>query len=144
TCELSTEGREFLNRARELVVAQSALTSERRRAAPVPVTIRAMIGPLLMERRVKPTLGRFSEMHPHIDLQFVSFAPSTDGASTVRRGEADVLLYTGALPDADDGGTTEVVSRLSWSPYGVAAVVRAGLQGPRAPHRLAFLLRPDH
>src|SRR5690606_22061175 len=120
---LSAEGREFLARARELVVAQTALTSERRRTAPVPVTLRAMIGPLLMERRIKPALARFQEMHPHIDLQFVPFAPSTDGVSTVRRGEADVLLYTGALPEVDDGVTTEVVSRISWSLYGVPTLV---------------------
>jgi DNA-binding transcriptional LysR family regulator len=144
TSELSSEGREFLSRARDLVLAQSALTSERRRAAPVPVTIRAMIGPLLMERRIKPSLGRFQESHPHVDLQFVPFAPSTDGASTVRRGEADVLLYTGALPDQDDGVTTEVVSRISWSLYGVPTLVRPVLQGFRALNDLPFLLCPDH
>jgi DNA-binding transcriptional LysR family regulator len=144
TSVLSTEGREFLSRARELVVAQCALTSERRRAAPLPVTIKVMIGPLLMERRVKPGLARFQEAHPHIDLQFVPFAPSTDGASTVRRGEADLMLYTGALPQSDDGITTEVVSRISWSLYGVPALVRPVLQGYRAVNDLPFLLCPDH
>ena len=64
TADLSVEGRDFLHRARELVVAQSALTSERRRAAPVPITLRAMIGPLLMERRVRPALARFPRTAP--------------------------------------------------------------------------------
>jgi DNA-binding transcriptional LysR family regulator len=129
---------------RAWLVAQCALTSERRRAAPLPVTVKVMIGPLLMERRVKPALARFQETHPHIDLQFVPFAPSTDGASTVRRGEADLMLYTGALPQADDGITTEVVSRISWSLYGVPALVRPVLQGNRAVNDLPFLLCPDH
>lgn len=144
TCELSTEGRDFLSRARELVVAQSALTLERRRAAPVPVTLRVMVGPLLMERRVKPALPRFQEANPHIDLQFVPFAPSTDGMSNVRRGEVDLMLYTGAQPETDDGVTTEVISRISWSLYGVPTLVRPVLQGLRALNDLPFLLCPDH
>jgi DNA-binding transcriptional LysR family regulator len=145
TSALSLEGREFLLRARDLVQAQSALTSERRRVAPpVPVTLKVMIGPLLMERRVKPALARFHEAHPHIDLQFVPFAPSADGASTVRHGEADLLLYTGAQPDIDEGITTEVVSRISWSLYGVPTLVRPVLQGQRPLNDLPFLLCPDH
>lgn len=144
TAELSVEGREFLTRARDLVLAQSALTSERRRATPVPVTLRAMVGPLLLERRVKPALPRFQESHPHIDLQFVPFTPAVDGATTVRRGDADVLLYTGGLPESGDGVTTEVVSRLSWSLYGSPTLVRPVLQGLRALNDLPFLLCPEH
>jgi DNA-binding transcriptional LysR family regulator len=144
TSILSPEGGEFLHRARELVVAQCALTSERRRAAPLPVTIKLMIGPLLMERRIKPGLARFQEAHPHINLQFVPFAPSNDGVCTVRCGEADLKLYTGALPRTDDDITTEVVSRIRWSLYGVPALVRPVLQGYRAVNDLPFLLCPDH
>jgi DNA-binding transcriptional LysR family regulator len=144
TAELSVEGREFLQRARDLVLAQTALTSERRRAAPVPVTLRAMVGPLLLERRVRPGLARFQEAYPHIDLQFVPFSPATDGATTVRRGDADVLLYTGGLPETDDKVTTEVISRLGWSLYGSPALVRPVLQGMRALNDLPFLLCPEN
>ena len=40
--------------------------------------------------------------------------------------------------------TTEVVSRISWSLYGVPTLVRPVLQGMRALNDLPFLLCPDH
>ncbi len=145
TSELSAEGRNFLLRARDLVAAQSALTSDRRRTArSVPLPLRVTIGPLLMERRVKPGLARFQEAHPHIELQFVPFSPTVDGAGAVRRGETDVLLYTGALPDPSDGVVTEVISRISCSLYGAPTLVRPVLQGQRSLNDLPFLLLPDH
>jgi DNA-binding transcriptional LysR family regulator len=144
TSELSAEGRNFLTRARDLVAAQSALASERRRAArALPLQLKVMIGPLLMERRIRPGLARFQEVHPHIDLQFVTFSPGADGSGAVRRGEADILLYTGSIPDNGDGVTCEVISRISCSLYGAPTLVRPVLQGQRALSDLPFLMLPD-
>ena len=86
TSELSAEGSSFLLRARELVAAQSALAAERRRmpARRRPLQLRVCVGPLLMDRRIKPGLARFQEAHPHIELEFVPFSPAMDGAQAVR------------------------------------------------------------
>lgn len=145
TSDLSTEGRNFLTRARDLVAAQTALAADRRQPPrTVPLQLRVTVGPLLMERRVKPGLARFQEAHPHIQLQFVPFSPTVDGTGAVRRGETDVLLYTGGLPDYSDGVTTEVISRITCSLYGAPTLVRPVLQGQRQLNDLPFLLLPDH
>ena len=64
TCELSGEGREFLGRARELVVAQSALTSERRRAVVhdgrrvgVAPEVHGVVPPVRRVRRAVPQIA---------------------------------------------------------------------------------------
>lgn len=145
TAELSAAGRNFLPRARELVTAQSALAAERRRVqvAP-PLQLRVCVGPLLMERRIKPGLARFQEANPNIDLKFVPFSPTAEGGNAVRRGEADVLLFTGGLPDSTESIDVEVISRISCSLYGVPTLIRPVLQGTRALNDLPFLLLPDH
>jgi DNA-binding transcriptional LysR family regulator len=145
TSELSNEGRSFLQRARELVAAQSALAAERRRIAPsAPIHLRVCVGPLLMDRRIKPGLARFQEAHPHIELEFVPFSPTMDGTQAVRHGECDVLLFTGGLPDYVDSSDAEVISRITCSLYGAPKLVRPVLQGQRQLNDLPFLLLPDH
>ncbi|MBK6672646.1 MAG: LysR family transcriptional regulator [Proteobacteria bacterium] len=145
TSELSSEGRNFLQRARELVAAQSALAAERRRVpAAAPVRLRVCVGPLLMDRRIKPGLARFQESHPNIQLEFVPFSPTMDGAQAVRQGTCDVLLFTGGLPDYADSGDAEVISRITCSLYGAPKLVRPVLQGLRQVNDLPFLLLPDH
>lgn len=145
TSELSPEGLNFLGRARDLVTAQSALTADRRRSPrAVPLQLRVTVGPLLMERRIKPGLARFQEAHPHIALQFVPFSPAVEGTGAVRRGETDVLLYTGAMPERSEGVETEVISRISCSLYGAPTLVRPVLQGQRALSDVPFLMLPDH
>ena len=145
TSELSSEGRNFLQRARELVAAQTALTAARRNVpAAAPIHLRVCVGPLLMDRRIKPGLARFQEAHPHIELEFVPFSPTMDGTQAVRHGECDVLLYTGGLPDYASSGDAEVISRIGCSLYGAPKLVRPVLQGQRQLNDLPFLLLPDH
>ena len=145
TSELSTEGRTFLQRARELVAAQSALAAERRRIpAAAPIRLRVCVGPLLMDRRIKPGLARFQEAHPNVELEFVPFSPSMDGAQAVRHGLCDVMLFTGGLPDYADSADAEVISRITCSLYGAPKLVRPVLQGQRQLNDLPFLLLPDH
>lgn len=141
TSHLSAGGRNFLGRAQELVAAQSALHAERLRAH--PLRLRVAVGPLLMDRHIRPGLARFHEAHPHISLQFVSFAPALDGVDAVTRGDADVLVCTGAVPDSGDSAVIEVLSRITCSLYGAPALVRPVLQGQRALTDLPFLLLPD-
>jgi DNA-binding transcriptional LysR family regulator len=145
TAEISAEGKSFLSRALELVAAQSALAEERRRSSPrpQPLTLRVAVGPMLMERRIKPDLARFQEAHPHIELQFVCFSPSADGSDAVSRGEADVLICTGSVPEGSDSAMTEVISRVTCSLYGAPGLVRPVLQGRRNLGDLPFLLLPD-
>jgi DNA-binding transcriptional LysR family regulator len=145
TSDLSPEGQDFLPRARDLVAAQSALTAERRslqRSA--PLMLKVTVGPLLMERCIKPGLARFEQQHPEIKLEFLPFNPASDGTAAVRRGDIDLLLYTGGMPDYSDEVDTEVISRVSCSIYGASTLVRPVLQGQRALNDLPFLLLPDH
>lgn len=145
TSELSAEGSSFLLRARELVAAQSALAAERRRIpAAAPIRLRVCVGPLLMDRRIKPGLSRFQEAHPNIELEFVPFSPAMDGAQAVKHGECDVLLFTGGLPDYANSGDAEVISRITCSLYGAPRLVRPVLQGLRQLNDLPFMLLPDH
>lgn len=145
TSELSDEGRSFLLRARELVAAQTALAAERRRIpAAAPIRLRVCVGPLLMDRRIKPGLARFQQAHPNIELEFVPYSPTMDGTQAVRSGECDVLLFTGGLPDYADSGDAEVISRITCSLYGAPKLVRPVLQGLRPLNELPFMLMPDH
>ena len=145
TSEMSPEGRDFLQRARELVAAQSALAAERRRVpADAPIKLRVSVGPMLMERRIKPGLARFQAAHPNIDLEFVTYSPTAEGLQAVKQGECDVLLFTGGLPDSAEGSDAEVISRISCSLYGAPRLVRPVLQGTRHLNDLPFLLMPDH
>lgn len=145
TSELSPDGSEFLQRARELVAAQSALSAERRHVpAAEPIHLHICVGPLLMERRIKPGLARFQARHPGIALEFVPFSPTSDGLQAVKQGGCDVLLFTGGLPDSAEGSDTEVISRISCSLYGVPKLVRPVLQGARQLNDLPYLVLPDH
>jgi DNA-binding transcriptional LysR family regulator len=145
TSELSPQGRNFLQRARELVAAQNELAAQWRRlpSAP-PVRLRVCVGPLLMDRRIKPGLARFQASHPNVELEFVPFSPTMEGTQAVRHGTCDVLLFTGGLPDYADSGDAEVISRISCSLYGAPKLVRPVLQGLRQLNDLPFLLLPDH
>ncbi len=142
---LSAQGRSFLAQARDLVAAQNALTSARLGGTRlVPLQLKVLIGPLLLERCVEPGLAAFRHANPHIDLQVQPFSSGTDAEAAFHRGEADVMLYTGALPDCSDGETAEVISRISCSLYGAPALVRPVLQGQRALDELPFLLLAEH
>lgn len=144
TSELSSEGSNFLQRARELVAAQSALAAERRRIPPAsPIHLRVCVGPLLMDRRIKPGLAHFQEAHPNIEVEFVPFSPTVAGAQAVNQGECDVLLFTGGLPDHATSSEAEVISRIGCSLYGAPRLVRPVLQGQRQLNDLPFLLMPD-
>jgi DNA-binding transcriptional LysR family regulator len=145
TSIMSADGRAFLTRARTLVDAQSALAAERhqqRRA--VPLRLRVSVGPLLMERCIKPAIAAFQEQHPNIELEFLSFDQASDGTAAVRRGDLDVLLYTGAKPDRSDHVETEVLAQIDCSIYGAPALVRPVLQGAVPLNSLPFLIPPDH
>jgi DNA-binding transcriptional LysR family regulator len=145
TSQLSAEGSSFLLRARELVAAQSALAAERRGVpAAAPIRLRVCVGPLLMDRRIKPGLAHFQQAHPGIELEFVPFSPAMDGAQAVRHGQCDVLLCTGGLPDYASSADAEVISRITCSLYGAPRLVRPVLQGLRQLNDLPFLLLPDH
>jgi DNA-binding transcriptional LysR family regulator len=142
---LSSEGRSFLTQARDLVAAQNALASARLGGARVvPLHLKVLIGPLLLERCVTPGLAAFRQANPHVDLQVQPFSSGTDAEAAFHRGDADVMLYTGALPECGDGETAEVISRISCSLYGAPALVRPVLQGQRALDELPFLLLAEH
>jgi DNA-binding transcriptional LysR family regulator len=145
TSELSAEGRDFLQRARELVKAQSALTAERRSVpAARPIRLRVCAGPLLMDRRIRPGLARFQEAHPNIELEFLPYSTTMDATQAVRHGACDVLLYNGGLPDYASSSEAEVISRISCSLYGASTLVRPVLQRLRHLNDLPFLMLPEH
>lgn len=147
TSLLSVEGQAFLERARELVRAQTALAASRPKPArPQRFSLRVTVGPLLLDRMIKPVIGKFQARHPLIDLEFVSFNPALGGAEALRRGDIDILLYTGGPePERDDADVvTEVLSRVTCSLYGVPSLVRPVLRGEVALGDLPYLLLPDH
>lgn len=146
TSLLSVEGEAFLERARELVQAQTALAASRPKVARQPrYSLRVTVGPLLLDRMIKPAIGKFQARHPQVDLEFVPFNPALCGTEALRRGDIDILLYTGG-PESDHDGdvVTEVLSRVSCSLYGVPALVRPVLRGEVALGELPYLLLPDH
>jgi DNA-binding transcriptional LysR family regulator len=142
---LSPEGRAFLTRARNLVDAQSALAAERRQPRRTArVHLRLSVGPLLMERCIKPGIASFYEQNPNFELEFVPFNPAADGSAAVRRGDIDLLLCTGAMPDRNEHVETEVLARVGCSIYGTPTLVRPVLQSAVPLSSLPFLLPPDH
>jgi DNA-binding transcriptional LysR family regulator len=147
TSLLSVEGQAFLERAKELVRAQSALAASRPKVARPPrYHLRITVGPLLLERMIKPVIGKFQARHPQVDLEFVSFNPTLGGSEVLQRGDIDILLYTGGHePEQESPNVvTEVLSRVSCSLYGVPALVRPVLRGEVALQDLPYLLLPDH
>lgn len=126
---LAREGREFLVRARTLVEAEQDLVAERQMARrPQVAVLRVSVGPILLERRVKPMLPQFYEKHPDIALEFVPFNPSSDREQAIRSGAIDALLYTGGAP-ARTSPRAELIGRVSCSIYG-APEVASRLRGP--------------
>ncbi|MEO8306719.1 MAG: LysR family transcriptional regulator [Pseudomonadota bacterium] len=147
TSLLSVEGQAFLERARELVHAQSALAASRPKLSRPPrYHLRITVGPLLLERLIKPVIGKFQARHPQIDLEFVSFNPTLAGSEVLQRGDIDILLFTGGPEPAQEGSNvvTEVLSRVNCSLYGVPALVRPVLRGDVSLADLPYLLLPDH
>lgn len=149
TSMLSVEGQAFLERAKELVRAQTALAASRPMPARPPrYLLRVTVGPLLLDRMIKPVIGKFQARHPQIDLEFVSFNPALSGADALRRGDIDILMYTGGPEPESERETaeitTEVLSRVDCSLYGVPALVRPVLRGEVALGDLPYLLLPDH
>lgn len=120
---LSHEGQDFLTRARELVKAQRDLLTERRivREGQAAV-LRVSVGPILLEKRVKPRLPEFHERCRNIAMEFVPFNPSSDGERAIRTGAVDVLLYTGGPPESMLE-RTEIIANVSCSIYGAPDLV---------------------
>jgi len=138
---LSVEGRKFLTQARELIVAQNALAAVRQgMSTTAHLQLKVLVGPLLLERCVEPGLAAFRQANPHIDLQVQAFTWGDPAEEGFHRGEADLMLYTGAPLERIDGETPEVISRISCSLYGTPALVRPVLQGQRILDEVPFLL----
>ena len=144
TSTLSVDGRGFLAHAQELLQAQRQVAAERQsiRSAQ-PAVLNVSVGPLLLERRVKPNLAAFHERYPDITLEFVTFNPTTDAEKAIRSGELDVLLYTGEPPQCVKGDA-EIVTRVSCSIYASADMARRILRERIDFSDLPFVMPPKH
>lgn len=141
---LTLEGRAFIARARQLVGGAAGLAVKRRPVtSQTPLRLKIVIGPLLLTHRVMPELPTFCYENPQIAADFVPLGGTTDGKDLVRRGKADVLLYTGDVTE-EEGLRLEVLARTRCSIFGAGQL--AERTGPTAEAVAAapFILPPEH
>jgi DNA-binding transcriptional LysR family regulator len=141
---LSSEGRDFLSRARDLVKAEGDLAAERHASPRAQASIlKVSVGPILLETRVKPALPGFHERYPSIALEFLPFNPSSDGEQAIRSGAIDVLLYTGGPPEKART-KTEIVTQVNCSVYGAPGWAERLAGRETDLSALPFITPPKH
>lgn len=141
---LTMEGRAFIARARQLVSGASELSVKRAPTpARSPLRLKIVIGPLLLTHRVMPELPTFCFEHPAIAADFVPLGGTTDGKDLVRRGKADILLYSGDATE-EQGLDMEVIARPRCSIFGAAALVARIGSSPDGLAAAPFILPPEH
>lgn len=144
TPRLTPAGREFLGRARQLVSGASDLAG-RRRPAPArsPLRLTVVIGPLLLKHRVMPELPSFCYEHPEVAADFISLGGTTDGKDLIRRGKADVLLYTGDPPQEADLDA-EIIGSTRCSIFGAKHLLACVGPSAQEMETAPFILPPEH
>ncbi len=140
TARLSTEGIAFLRRAQDLLAGRNKLAHhDAARATGRPLSLRIAAGPYLLDRYIRPALPRFLEAHKHIVLNFLPPDAVKQMSNLVRKGEADVVVYTGGQAAREAPGA-ELICDSPCSLYGSARFARMVRRDPSAIDRLPFIL----
>jgi DNA-binding transcriptional LysR family regulator len=146
---LTIEGRSFVEKAHQLMSCASQLSPERATRTRAPLRLKVFVGPWLFKLRVVPALSKFCYENTSIDADFEPLSVATEGRDLVHSGEADVVVYTGDLPDGDgghvgDGTETQIITTTGCSIFGtpelLARLERSGTPLEAAP----FILPPEH
>jgi DNA-binding transcriptional LysR family regulator len=141
---LTVEGRAFIARARQLVSGAAGLAVKRTPVtSQTPLRLKIVIGPLLLTHRVMPELPAFCFENPQIAADFVPLGGTTDGRDLVRRGKADVLVYTGDFTE-EEGLDLEVIARTRCSIFGVGQLAQNVGSTAEAVAAAPFILPPEH
>lgn len=141
---LTLEGRAFIDRARQLVSGAAGLEVRRTPVtSQTPLRLKIVIGPLLLTHRVMPELPTFCYEHPQIAADFVPLGGTTDGKELVRRGKADVMLYTGDITE-EEGLDLEVLARTRCSVFGAGKLAESVKPTAQSVAAAPFILPPEH
>jgi DNA-binding transcriptional LysR family regulator len=96
TPRLSADGAALLSKAQELIAGRRQLvTREGARARKERLRLRIAAGPYLLDHYIRPALPRFLEKHDDVVLDFLPPGAAKRMGNAVRRGEADIAVFTG-------------------------------------------------
>jgi LysR family transcriptional regulator, low CO2-responsive transcriptional regulator len=139
TPRLSQRGTLMLTQARQLLTSKSTLELTQRTQPVKTVPLRVAAGPFLLDHFIRPALPRFLQEHPNIILDFILPEESSNLRSAVRRGEADIAVFTGDRSVRNLSGA-EFIGEISSSLYGSSRFARLGAKDAAAIGSLPFVL----
>jgi len=137
---LSAEGAAFLRKAQDLLAGRSKLArAELASPREQPLSLCIAAGPYLLDRHIRPALPRFLEEHKHIVLDFLPPGAVKRMSGLARKGEADVVAFTGSRSARNLPGA-ELICEIPCSLYGGARFARMVDKDPSAIAALPFIL----
>jgi len=96
TPRLTAKGTALLAKARELTAGKRQMaTLEGPRARQELARLRIAAGPYLLDRYIRPALRQFLEKHDDVVLDFLPPSAAKRMGSVIRKGEADIAVFTG-------------------------------------------------
>jgi DNA-binding transcriptional LysR family regulator len=96
TPRLTAKGTALLGKAKELTAGKRQIaTLEEPRARQEIPRLRIAAGPYLLDHYIRPALRQFLEKHDDVILDFLPPSAAKRMGSAVRKGEADIAVFTG-------------------------------------------------
>ena len=140
TPRLSSKGAAFLEQAQLLLTGRRQLhaqNEQRIRKERLQLVVAA--GPYLLDHYIRPALPRFLERHDNLVLDFLPPGAAKDMHQAVRRGEADIAVFTGSRVARRLAGA-EFVCEIPCAIYGAAKFARVAAKDPGRIASLPFIL----
>jgi DNA-binding transcriptional LysR family regulator len=122
TPRLSQRGTAMLTQAQQLLASKGTLELAQRNQRK-EVRLRVAAGPFLLESFIRPALPRFLHEHPNIVLDFILPEGGSSLRTAVRRGEADIAVFTADRSVRNLSGA-EFIGEISSSLYGSSRFAR--------------------
>jgi len=142
TPRLSAKGTALLGKARELIAGKrQMLTPEGPRARREHLRLRIAAGPYLLDHYIRPALRQFLEKHDDVVLDFLPPGAAKRMGSAVRKGEADIAVFTGGTVRRLVGA--EFLCETPCSLYGSASFARRASKDSSRIGLLPFVLPPE-
>jgi DNA-binding transcriptional LysR family regulator len=139
TPTLSADGAALLRRAKGLLSEGTQLYDMHRARVPEKTLVRLVVGAHLLEDCIRPQLVAFHEAHPDILVQCQLIDNVEKGVQQIKRGAADLLLFSVRDPAALDLHV-EVVRRVRFGLYASKQFARYKKAPPKEISTLPFVL----
>jgi DNA-binding transcriptional LysR family regulator len=143
TPRLSRRGEAVLAEAQQLLAGKVRLVAKvEAGAAKEKFRLTVAAGPYILDRYIRAALPRFLEKHADIALDFPPPGGAINMRRAVRRGEADIAVFTVGRSARQLAGA-ELISEVPCSLYGSPRLARMAARSSTVIESLPFIFPPE-